>query len=382
MTPLWSVHDDLLEIREMPFYWRLSASSEGFPGIPGRLGIRVHRNAAFDYLEYAPSGPEWQAIDTAYRQNENIGFVNPESGQMDTYGASCNRFFHEVIEAHAPKRIYEIGCGAGFSIRFLAAQGWQVTGIDPSEYSDAWSKRLGFPLINAFFDGELLAGDADLIYCNDVFEHVRQVETFSRDVFRALKPGGIFCFATTNSTQAIALGDISMLEHQHVNMFTERSLYLILAAAGFSEITVGGGSYGNTFHVVAVKSPGTFAGDLPPASCANYFGRAAGRITAFTRFYERVGGHCQFYVPLRCIPYLATVGDFGASDLFDSNIAWRGKYVDGYSRPIKSKDDLMPAPDRHFFIGSLTFRQEIAAMLGDRGFDGANLESIETLTVT
>ena len=364
----------------MPFYWRLSVSPIPHPGIPERLPFRARRNPQFDYLQYEPSSPEWNAIDTAYQQNENIGFVNPESGQILTYGTSVNKFFGDVIAAHKPRRIYEIGCGAGFSIQYLAERGWRVTGIDPSEYSLQWSRRLGFQLVNAYFDGDLLSGEADLIYCNDVFEHIPQVETFSRNVWKALGEGGVFCFSTTNSTQSIAIGDISMFEHQHVNMFTERAIQQILVAAGFSGIVVGAGSYGNTFHVVARKlANGVVPRSLPDAACDGYLDRADRTLRRFEKFHAAYGRRCQYYVPLRCIPYLAAVGDFGSSHLFDSNAAWRGKYVDGYGKPIQSTPDISRREGGKFFVGSMTFRKEIKETLMGLGYAEDEIFSVASL---
>jgi SAM-dependent methyltransferase len=364
----WNVQEGCLEIERMPFYWRLSNWPNEVAGIRSQLGIRISCHPINDYLQFLPNASEWQVMDTAYRQNENIGFVNPESGQLHTYGSSVNNFFLSVIKDRDPKNIYEIGCGAGFTIQFLRENGWIVTGIDPSEYSLRWSNRLGFPLINSFFDGDLIRDSAQLIYCNDVFEHIIDVEEFSANVYQSLKVGGVFCFATTNSHRSIELGDISMLEHQHVNMFTARSIFLILHAAGFSEIYVGKGAYGNTFHVVAVKGAGLFNGDIPLAACDGYFERARHRIDAFGKFYGAQEGRCRFYVPLRCIPYLATVGDFGESDVFDSNLSWQGKYIDGYSRPIKSIPDIDKQEGSSFFIGSLTFYEEIRIMLQSKNF--------------
>lgn len=383
MNQRWSVQQGSLEILEMPFYWRLSDSSKVVPEIPPRLGIRVTCNQEYDYLEYLPTTKEWKAMECAYRQNANIGFVNPESGQIHTYGSSVNRFFLDVVNNFSPKKIYEIGCGAGFSIEFLKENGWQVTGIDPSEYSLEWSKRLGFKLENTFFDGDTVAGEADLVYCNDVFEHVPRVEKFSCDVYKALKPGGVFCFSTTNSSQSIALGDISMLEHQHVNMFTERSIYLILSAAGFSDVRIKGGTYGNTFHVVAIKGlSGKNQIEIPPVSCIGYFERAQSKLEAFGKFYNSTAGRCQHYVPLRCIPYLATVGDFGDSDLFDSNTSWQGKKIDGYNRAIKSISDIARHPEGSFFIGSLTFYEEIKRTLLEKGFREQEIFSISNIKAT
>jgi SAM-dependent methyltransferase len=381
MTQLWRATSNLLQIDSMPFYWRLSESSSAFPGISQRLPIRVSADQQFDYLKFEPSDEEWSVIDTAYKQNENIGFLNSESGQMETYGNSVNNFFLKIIQQFQPKRIYEIGCGAGYSISFLKKYGFKVVGIDPSEYSRKWSEYLGFQLINDFFREDLLDEKPNLIFCNDVFEHVRDVSKFSRIVYECLDNDGVFCIATTNSTRSISLGDISMFEHQHVNMFTDRSLRLLLRDAGFSEVNIMAGSYGNTFHVVARKSKQTNFDktDEGIVDCDGFFERASHKIDSFGKFYSS-NGQINCYVPLRCLPYLATVGDFGNMPIYDSNRFWRGKFIDGYDSSILSLDDLATSQSECFFVGSLTFYKEILQSLVARGYSPASVNSIEFLS--
>jgi len=84
-------------------------------------------------------------------------------------------------------------------------------------------------------------------------------------------------------------------------------------------------------------------------------------------------------VPLRSIPYLACVGDFGQARVFDSNAAWRGKYIDGYGAPIEGVEDIVYAPGRRFFVASLTFFKEIESTLVSKGYPQATVQSIETL---
>lgn len=366
MSQYWSVQNHCLDIKSMPFYWRLSDVKSSMTGIDSCLDIRITRDEEMDYLKFEPNVHQWEVIEAAYRQNANIGFLNPESGQLNTYGTSVNKFFLAAVKTYKPERIYEIGCGAGFSIRFLKEHGWKVTGIDPSEYSLHWSQRAGFDLINGFFDENTLDVEADFVYCNDVFEHVRHAGHFSKTVYKALAAGGVFCIATTNSTESIAIGDISMLEHQHVNMFTERSIYLILREAGFSEVIISKGTYGNTLHIIAVKGSHPVSHELPPELTVNFFEKSASVIENFECLYKDrsiING----YVPLRCIPYLATVGIRGECSLFDSNRSWRGKYIDGYSSSIKSFEDVVSGNDSVFFIGSMTFYHEIKKMLLSRG---------------
>jgi len=385
MTPHWNASADSIEISQMPFYWRLSDQTVPFPGISQTLGIRVIADPLYDYLKFVPTCDQWKVIDTAYHQNENIGFLNPNSGQMLTYGTSVNNFIlGELKRVQSPRQVVEIGCGAGFSIQFLRQHGFEVLGVDPSEYSYRWSKQLGFSLVNDFFREGLLETPPDFVYCNDVFEHVRDVEEFSGIVHSCLGDGGTFCFATTNSTQSIALGDISMFEHQHVNMFTSRSIALILEKAGFVDITIGGGTYGNTFHVTAVKrARGAVPFTAPRMQserllCEGYFERAANRISAFEKYYHE-GPTPQCYVPLRSIPYLSCIGDFGQARLFDSNVAWRHKYIDGYASPIEGIEDIAYSPRQRFFVASLTFFKEIRAILISKGYPADAIKSIGDL---
>lgn len=377
----WRATSDWLEIDAMPFYWRLSGSTEPLSGISQRLPIRISVDEHFDYLKFEPTPQAWGVIEEAYHQNENIGFLNPESGQFLTYGSSVNNFFLEAIQGAAPRRIFEIGCGAGYSIIFLKEHGFDVTGIDPSEYSKGWSERLGFPLINEFFHDGLVSEKPDFVYCNDVFEHVREVACFSRVVYNCLEDGGTFCIATTNSTRSIEVGDISMFEHQHVNMFTERSIHLILREAGFSHVEVRAGSYGNTFHVVARKFKKRASAPAPDTalSCASYFERAAAKIDAFRAFYQ-AADTLNCYVPLRCIPYLATVADFGKSPIYDSNVSWRGKFIDGYTSPVRGIADVTWPEGGRFFVGSLTFFEEIRRTLVSHGYRAESVTCITSLT--
>ncbi len=364
----------------MPFYWRLTDSSRPFKGIPQYLPVRVRRDQDFDYLRCRPNDYEWEALERSYHQNATIGFINNESGHLDTYGASANAFFLKNIEKRKPKKIYEIGCGAGFSINFLRKRGWSVTGIDPSEYSSMWSEKLGFALLNDFFSPDMLDREAQFIFCNDVFEHVEDVKRFSKEVFDSLDEDGVFAIVTTNSSESIRLGDISMLEHQHVNMFTEKSIYQILRDAGFESIHISSGSYGGTFQITAQKRPS----NVTPAEfesmedlTTSFFERAECCIRDFEELYYSLEP-LNCYVPLRCIPYLATVADYGRTAIFDSNSSWTGKYIDGYASPVQHPADYRLRGEDNFFVGSLTFFAEITQTLMSLGVARERIHSVDS----
>ena len=381
MTRHWTLKENSLELFQMPFYWRLSKNAEKFLDIPQTLPLRVYKDEEFDYLRLNMTDQEWDVLETAYKQNANIGFINDESGHLHTYGASVNSFFLNEVKRLNPQKIFEIGCGAGGSIHFLAQNGWKVIGIDPSDYSLSWSKKTGFELINSWFSAQLFQERADFFFCNDVFEHIPNVKEFAESVFNCLNYGGTFCIATTNSSESIFRGDISLFEHQHVNMFTEKSIYQILHSAGFNDIKISKGAYGNTFHITARKIRKSVAKDSisgRPSLCENFFGKISANLNYFAKIHSAYES-LNCYVPLRSMAYLASVGDFGSTPIFDSNISWKGKYIDGYNQPIRNLVDANVPTKEKFFISSLTFYEEIKKTLLKNGFDDANIFSINDL---
>ena len=78
MNPHWTVSRDSFEIKEMPFYWRLSESTAPFEKIASRMPIRLVIDEENDYLKFLPTHSEWDNLSKAYLQNANIGFVNPD----------------------------------------------------------------------------------------------------------------------------------------------------------------------------------------------------------------------------------------------------------------------------------------------------------------
>jgi hypothetical protein len=161
-------------------------------------------------------------------------------------------------------------------------------------------------------------------------------------------------------------------------MFTAGSIHRILRKAGFEEITVQAGSYGTTFHVLARKSRSSQLDSLLSKSdreCFGFFDRLRSKVDKFRELHKECKSlHC--YVPLRTIPYLATQGDFGATPIYDSNPKWRGRYIDGYSQPVRGLEDIKYKRGAVFFIGSLTFHNEIKKTLIEKGFPKDAIVSI------
>lgn len=100
----------------------------------------------------------------------------------------------------------DFGCGTGSATPYLQTiLGLrQVTGIDPSDDSLVIASRacdaaVGVRFANTSDFDE--TGVYDLAYCNGVFHHIPVVERAAavRQVFQALKPGGVFALWENNA---------------------------------------------------------------------------------------------------------------------------------------------------------------------------------------
>lgn len=140
--------------------------------------------------------------------------------------------------------ILDIGCGDGFFAETLAKYG-DVTATDFSEVGLARARErlpsvrffahdLGhpFPLNSETFDAA---------WCSEVLEHLFAPAFTTSEVYRVLKPGGIFMVTVPYHGLLKNLG-IALFgferhydpEYPHIRFFTQRSLRQILVKHGFS----------------------------------------------------------------------------------------------------------------------------------------------------
>jgi 2-polyprenyl-3-methyl-5-hydroxy-6-metoxy-1,4-benzoquinol methylase len=61
-------------------------------------------------------------------QREDWNRRHGEAGLL--FGAEPNRFLVAEVEGLAPGRALDVACGSGRNAVWLAARGWQVTGVD------------------------------------------------------------------------------------------------------------------------------------------------------------------------------------------------------------------------------------------------------------
>ncbi|MHC4262940.1 MAG: class I SAM-dependent methyltransferase [Planctomycetota bacterium] len=148
----------------------------------------------------------------------------------------------KVVRRHfdQPGRVLDIGCAAGYFLKVMQEEGWDVTGLEPSDaIRPQAAERLGADNVRGGLLGEvdLPRGHYDLITFWDVIEHIPDTVAALRAAKELLAPGGKLLIETQNvqSRAAKFLGPAwQHYKHaEHIYHFHPGTLRRLMDDAGF-----------------------------------------------------------------------------------------------------------------------------------------------------
>ncbi|MBI5771398.1 MAG: glycosyltransferase [Verrucomicrobia bacterium] len=154
-------------------------------------------------------------------------------------------------------RLLEVGCGDGYQLHAAEGRGYDVVGIEFSEYAAAKARAgltRGTVLVGDLTTAKIEPESFDVCVLADVIEHVRDPRAFLEHVWRALKPGGAILIATpsTDSWSARVMGGGWMeFKTEHMSYFSRRSLQSLLWQTGFEAVHEEPGRKVVSLHYVA-----------------------------------------------------------------------------------------------------------------------------------
>ena len=128
---------------------------------------------------------------------------------IDAYDACFSRYLRYIVQClnklDDDTNILEVGVGTGWFPIMCKIRGLHCKGIDVSpqlvDYARKWGGRLGAEPdieLGNIEDCELGEGVYDAVIAADVFEHVERWKDGVDQIHRALKPGGVLYFESTN----------------------------------------------------------------------------------------------------------------------------------------------------------------------------------------
>lgn len=149
-----------------------------------------------------------EAVRNLRSKPENAQSILENYFEEDLWG-SAERFFNSeefravyaLIPASA-QTLLDIGAGRGIASYAFAKKGLQVTALEPDPSQDVGAGAIRFLAekgslkisVNENF-GESLPYENksfDVVYARQVLHHAQNLKQFHREVFRVLKPGGIY----------------------------------------------------------------------------------------------------------------------------------------------------------------------------------------------
>lgn len=150
-----------------------------------------------------------------------------------------------VVKRHfqSPGRVLDVGCAAGYFLEVMKENGWDVTGLEPSDsIRERAAEALGADNVRGGLLGQVDFGDQrfDLITMWDVIEHIPDPVAAVREVKKLLAPGGKFLIETQNidSRAAKTLGPKwQHFKHfEHIYHFNAKTLGDVLTRGGFKMV--------------------------------------------------------------------------------------------------------------------------------------------------
>lgn len=155
--------------------------------------------------------PNPDEIGAYYESEEYISHSNTQKGLINVLYHWVRRYTlsakARLIQQRMPNKnnLLDIGCGSGAFLAFMAKEGWNCTGIEPSEKARAYAKQnYGLAVYEPLRFFELPAQNYEVITMWHVLEHVHLLNEYIVQLKKLLKPGGLLLIAVPNSQAAEA----------------------------------------------------------------------------------------------------------------------------------------------------------------------------------
>jgi len=143
-----------------------------------------------------------------------------------------------------PGRLLDVGCGVGDLAAVFAAQGWEVSGIEPSAQAAEHARAAGVDAVTGTLaDAPWPEGEFDAVTFNHSLEHIDDPAEAVAQAARLLKPGGLLAIAVPNfgSWHRRRFGSawFQLDLPRHLQHFDRGSLAKLVEAAGLRVVDVG-----------------------------------------------------------------------------------------------------------------------------------------------
>ena len=160
-------------------------------------------------------------------------------------GVSRSKTFQNIVRTFSldTKSVLDIGCSYG---EFLAHFGPGSVGISISQDEVAYGKSMGLDVRygNAESDDLVQNEQFDVIFANNIFEHLYSPHDFLIKIKKMLNPEGELILGVPCIPKIVSLLHVrkfrGALAEQHINFFTKDTLIKTVERAGWAPISARG----------------------------------------------------------------------------------------------------------------------------------------------
>lgn len=188
------------------------------------------------------------------------------------YIEHCNRLYHYIsglIKLNNKDLIVDIGGNDGTLLsvfKSVSDHNLDFLNIDPSKNLAQISIAKGIPVLNEFFSLEtskIVGRKAKVITSTNVFQHLRDINSFADGVFNLLDDKGLWVLEFPYWIHDLQTNQFDQIYHEHVYYYSILPLKLMMEKHGFKIIRVEKQKiHGGTLRLVMSKSESHYESDL------------------------------------------------------------------------------------------------------------------------
>jgi|GEM_PF-536364 len=163
-------------------------------------GVKIARCSTCSCKQMNPpySDDYLQKLYAGYIHEEEMDGSEPE---LDKAHKRLHLDHYEsLLKFQKPGKVLCIGCGNGFELEAGMEKGYEVEGFDVDQNTvETLKSKYQCPLYHGdFLELELTENNYDLVYMDQVLEHLKDPRPYLEKIHRILKPGGLLFIGVPN----------------------------------------------------------------------------------------------------------------------------------------------------------------------------------------
>jgi len=365
-----------LHFNKLPFHIGMQDSSSVL-NFPHFLPFTLSFNKALALISQKTSSEVDLWNKRAY---ENGSSLSTPLGEGSFGKAWADDVINALSSSLKPKKIkgksfLEIGCNKGYLLHLLKLKGaGRCLGVEPDPISKIGAEEYNIEIINDFFNPKKINGKFDVIFTHGILEHIKNPVKFLQGLKSCIKPNGIIFTAVPNCEVGLSIGDLSLLNHEHYNYFTIRSLSYIYKKLGLTSVQHKKANYGWMFYIwgkvklkkTMIKNPHKKNILKEKKLFDNYVLLCNRIIQRMQKIIDEQQEQHKSIGIYGAYPYFLMFNWKRQPRFFDGDVAKYGKYLLGSKRPVENPDSLKKRPVDLIWIAPINHDSAIKNFLEKR----------------